>query len=224
MSGILKLVFFMDLPIQKKSHFTFFFKTSIHLKKFDFGQKGQIYKMTLNEFGYFVCKIFQNFKFKYTVEKNENFLTSFSLSNKSTYFANKISYRKISEINVKAAKIKFVRLSFPVLWKPPNDICIVKEFWWKSRFCWEIRNGSRKVLDCLRLWRSFRFFFGVWNLAFLRNVWAFHFYSMWNPKIHFYGGNADNFPLCSFEKIGVHHHNITSTLISKTAFTQRPIP
>jgi hypothetical protein len=40
------------------------------------------------------------------------FLTSFSLSNKSTYLAYKISYRKISEINVKAAKIKILRLLF----------------------------------------------------------------------------------------------------------------
>jgi hypothetical protein len=37
--------------------------------------------------------------------KNGDFLTSFSLSNKSTYLAYKISYRKISEINVKAAEI-----------------------------------------------------------------------------------------------------------------------
>jgi hypothetical protein len=109
------------------------------------------------------------------------FLTFFSLSNKSPYLANKISYRKISEIHVKAAKFKILRLSFPLLWKTANDICIVKEFWSKSRFCWEMRNGSRKVLDFLRLSRSFHVHFtsfSVWNLAFLRN-WAFHFSSMW---------------------------------------------
>jgi hypothetical protein len=56
---------------------------------------------------------------------------NFSLSNKSTYLAYTISYRKISEINAKAAKIKILRLSFPweiLLMKTPNDICIVKEF------------------------------------------------------------------------------------------------
>jgi hypothetical protein len=83
------------------------------------------------------------------------------LSNKSTYLAYKITYRKISEINVKA---KFLRLSFLwkiLLWKTPNVICIEKEFWSKSRLCWEMKNGSRKTLDYLRLWRSFRFFFGM---------------------------------------------------------------
>jgi hypothetical protein len=40
--------------------------------------------------------------YRHTVEKNWEFLTSFSLSNKSTYSAYIISYRKISEINVKA--------------------------------------------------------------------------------------------------------------------------
>jgi hypothetical protein len=97
----------------------------------------------------------------YTAEKNWDFLTSFSLSNKFTYLAFEISYRKISEINVKAAKIKILRLSFSLFWKTPNDICIVKELWSKSRFCWEMRNGSRTILDILRLRRSFYFFFGM---------------------------------------------------------------
>jgi hypothetical protein len=46
--------------------------------------------------------------------------------------------------------------------------------------------------------------FSVWNLTFLRNVWVFHFCSMWilttttfhSPKVHFHGGKADIFPLC----------------------------
>jgi hypothetical protein len=42
--------------------------------------------------------------------KKLGFLTSFSLSNKSTNLANQISYRKISDINLKASKIKNLRL------------------------------------------------------------------------------------------------------------------
>jgi hypothetical protein len=52
------------------------------------------------------------------------------LSNKSTFLLYKISYRII---------IKILQLSYPLLWKTPNDICIVKEFWSKSRFRWEMR-------------------------------------------------------------------------------------
>jgi hypothetical protein len=63
--------------------------------------------------------------------------------------------------------------------------------------------------------------FSVWNLAFLRNVWAFHFCSMWiltttafhSPKVHFHGGNADVFPQCAaknewnFSKVSKTNHS-----------------
>jgi hypothetical protein len=56
--------------------------------------------------------------------KNGEFSTSFSLSNKSTSLANKISYRKISEINVKKIKLCSFHfhcsektLTISVLWK-----------------------------------------------------------------------------------------------------------
>jgi hypothetical protein len=63
-----------------------------------------------------------------------------------------------------------------MFWKTPNDICIVKEIRSKSRFCWEMRSGSRNTLDFLRLWRSFRFFFGMK----IRFIWGMfkHFTSV----------------------------------------------
>jgi hypothetical protein len=110
------------------------------------------------------------------------YLTSFSLSKKSTYLAYKISYRKISEINVKP---KFCDFHFHAL-KNPNHICIVKELWSKSRFCWEMRIGSRKTLD---IWGMFEHFTSE-ACEFPQP--AFH-----SPKVHFHGSNAVIFPLCN---------------------------
>jgi hypothetical protein len=115
--------------------------------------------------------------------------------------AYKISYRKISEINVKA---KFCGFHFHGKFCSENPI--LKEPWSKSRFCWEIRNGSRKNLDFCGFDVHFASF-SVWNLAFLRNVRAYHFCCMWiltttafhSPKVHFHGGNADIFPLWKIE-------------------------
>jgi hypothetical protein len=87
--------------------------------------------------------------------KNGESWKSVYAQSKKLGLAYKFSYRKISQINVKAAKSKIL------LWKTSNDICIVKELRTKSRFYWEMRNGSRKTLDFLRLWRAFRFFFGM---------------------------------------------------------------
>jgi hypothetical protein len=55
--------------------------------------------LNINGFGHFV---WDRFYFTNKFEKKWD-LTSFSLSKKSTYLAYQISYRKISEINVKAA-------------------------------------------------------------------------------------------------------------------------
>jgi hypothetical protein len=74
------------------------------------------------------------------------------------------------------------------LWKP---LCIVKECWSKSRFCWEMRNGSRNFLDFLRLFASFRFFIGI-KFSFSEEFLSICF-SL--PKVHFSVGNVDNFPL-----------------------------
>jgi hypothetical protein len=59
--------------------------------------------------------------------KKWDFLTCFSLSKKFTYLAYKISYRKTSEINVKA-KFRGFHFMGNFALKNPNDICIVKEF------------------------------------------------------------------------------------------------
>jgi hypothetical protein len=110
---------------------------------------------------------------------------------------------KISEINVKATKIKILRLLFPLLWKTPNDMCILwKNFDQKvvSPGKWGMKAGTFWIFYCFDVHFAS---FVVWNLAFLRNVWAFHFCSMWiltttaihSPKVHFYGGHADNFQL-----------------------------
>jgi hypothetical protein len=125
------------------------------------------------------------------------------LSNKFTYLAYKISYWKISEINVKAAKSKILRLSFPFLWKPPTTSVL-----WKN-FDQKVVSAGKWGMEAGRFWISYGFHvhfisFSVWKLAFLRNVWAFHFCSMWiltatafhSPKVHFHGGNPDNFSLC----------------------------
>jgi hypothetical protein len=132
-----------------------------------------------------------------------DFLTSFSLSNKYTYLAYKISYRKISEINVKG---KFCGFHFQG--KFCSEKPLTTSVLWK-KFDQKVVSAGRWGMLAEKLWTFCGFgvhfaSFSVWNLAFLRNVWAFHFCSMWiltttafhSPKVHFDGGNADNFPLC----------------------------
>jgi hypothetical protein len=81
-----------------------------------------------------------------------------------------------------------------VLWK---NFLLGNEEWWKPENFSSVQFTS----------------FSVWNLAFLRNVWAFHFCSMWilittgfhSPKVHFHWGIADNFPLCLYQlELGSH--------------------
>jgi hypothetical protein len=124
------------------------------------------------------------------------------LSNKSTYFAYKISCRKISKINVKA---KFCGFHFHGKFcseKPLTTSVLWKNFDQKvvSAGKWGMVAGKL----CIFCGFDVHFAsFSVWNLAFLRNVWAFHFCSKWilttqcfhSPKVHFHGGNADIFPL-----------------------------
>jgi hypothetical protein len=122
--------------------------------------------------------------FLHTVEKIGDFFTSISLSNKSTFLANKISYQKLSEINVKAAKIKILRLSFPLLSEKPLTTSVV----WKN-FDQKVVSAGKWGMEAGMFWIFFGFHvhftllffysFSIWNLAFLRNVWAFHFCSMW---------------------------------------------
>jgi hypothetical protein len=105
-------------------------------------------------------------------------------------------------------------LSFPwenLLGKTPNDICMVKEE--ESCFCWEMSNGFQLPIYLPAIWIFCGFdvhyaSFSVWNFAFLMNVWAFYFCSMWiltttafhYPKVHFHGCIADIGPLCTFRK------------------------
>jgi hypothetical protein len=144
---------------------------------------------------------------RYTVEKNWDFLTTFSLSNKYTYLAYKFSYRKICEINVEAAKSKNFRLSFPCSEKPLTISVLCKNSDQKvvSAGKWGVEAGKFWIFCSFHVHFAS---FSVWNLTFLRNVWAFHFCSMWiltttafySPKVHFHRGNADIFPLWS--KVG----------------------
>jgi hypothetical protein len=125
------------------------------------------------------------------------------LSNKSIYLAYKILYRKLSEINVKA---KFCGFHFHG--KFFSEKPLTTSVLWKN-FDQKVVSAGKWGMAAGKLWIFCGFdvhfaSFSVWNLAFLRNVWAFHFCSMWiltttafhSPKVHFYGGYADIFPLC----------------------------
>jgi hypothetical protein len=60
--------------------------------------------------------------------KNGDFLTSFSLSNKSTYLANKISQKNKRNKRQSRENQNFAAFISIFFMKTPNDICIVKEF------------------------------------------------------------------------------------------------
>jgi hypothetical protein len=134
--------------------------------------------------------------------KNWDFLTSFSLSNKSTNLAYKISYRKISEISVKD---KFCDIHFHQKFsseKPLTTSVLWMNFDQKvaSAGKWGMGVGKLRIFCGFDVHSAS---FSLWNWAFLSNVWAFHF-CMWiltttafhSPKIFFHGSNADIFPLC----------------------------
>jgi hypothetical protein len=125
------------------------------------------------------------------------------LSNKSTYLAYKISYRKIGEIIVKA---KFCGFHFH------GKLCSEKPL--TTSVLW--KNFDQKVVSAGKWGMGFDAHFAsfsVWNLAFLKN--AFHFCSMWiltttafhSPKVHFHEGNADIFPLCYISSIQISSNN-----------------
>jgi hypothetical protein len=116
------------------------------------------------------------------------------LSNKFTYLAYKISYRKISEINVKA---KFFGFHFHV--KFCSEKPLTTSVLWKN-FDQKVVSAGKWGMVAGKLWIfcDFDVHFAsvsVWKFAFLRNVWAFHFCSIWiltttafhSPKVHFHG-------------------------------------
>jgi hypothetical protein len=100
---------------------------------------------------------------RYTVEKNWDFLTSFSLSNKSTYLAFKISYQRISEINVKA---KFCGFHFHG--KFGSEKPLTTSILWKN-FDQKVVSAGKWGMVAAKLWifcglnviASFRFFFDM---------------------------------------------------------------